>query len=224
MSTGFTGPNRLSNGSKGKADFEAVWVMAAKVGYVLAFEELVTRNQSRIYRLALNITQNQQDAEDLLQDTFVEAREHLQEFRGGSSFSTWLVQICIREALQKFRGRDLNWIGLDEPTETEDNLMLNEVTDWGDCPEQRYTKTQLNRILSEAISKLSLMHRIVFLLRDVESFSTVEIADLIGLSVSGTSLHLLRARLDVREHLNRHFNQEVATDSKCAGSAETREE
>ena len=144
--------------------------------------------QSRIYRLALNITQNQEDAEDLLQDTFVEAQEHLQEFRGGSSFSTWLVQICIREALQKFRERDLNWIGLDEPTESEDDLMPNEVTDWGDCPEQRYTKTQLNRILSEAIGKLSLVHRIVFLLRDVESFSTVEIADLLGLSVFGNKV------------------------------------
>ena len=156
MSTGFVGPNGLRKGCKDNVNFEARWAMAAKAGYTLAFEELVTRNEDRIYRLALNITQNQQDAEDLLQDTFIEAQEHLQEFRGGSRFSAWLVQICIQKALQKFGERDLSGVGLDEPMESESDFMSNKVTDWGDCPEQRYTKTQLNRILSEAISKLKL--------------------------------------------------------------------
>ena len=96
--------------------------------------------------------------------------------------------------------------------------MLNEVTDWGDRPEQRYTKTQLNRILSEAIGKLSLVHRIVFLLRDVERFSTVDIADLLGLSVSGTRSRLLRARLDIREYLNSYFSLDVSAEANCAGS------
>jgi len=222
MSTGFVGPNGLRKSSKDNVNFEARWAMAAKAGYALAFEELVTRNESRIYRLAFMLTQDQEDAEGLLQDTFIEAQEHLQEFGDCSRFSTWLVQICIRKALQKFRERNLKWIGPDKPAECDDDLAPNIVVGWGDWPEKRYAKTELNRILSEVICKLSLEHRIVFLLRDFESFSTVEIAELIGLSVSGTRSRLLRARLEVREYLNRYFNQELVTDSKCAGSAEAR--
>lgn len=222
MSTGFARPNELHKDFKYKVDFEARWAMAAKAGYTLAFEELVTRNENRIYRLALNITQNQQDAEDLLQDTFIEAQEHLQEFRGDASFSTWLVQICIKEALLKFRERDPKSTGLDESEKLNDALVPNELGDWGDHPEKRYGKTDLNRILSEAICKLTLLHRIVFLLREVESFSTMEIADLLGLSVSETRSRLLRARLDVREYLNCYFGLDVNVESNCAGSTEAR--
>jgi RNA polymerase sigma-70 factor (ECF subfamily) len=222
MSTGFVGPNGLCKSAKDNVNFEVRWAMAAKAGYTFAFEELVTRNENRIYRLALNITQNQQDAEDLLQDTFIEAQEHLQEFRGGSRFSTWLVQICIREVLLKFQKTDPTWTGLDKFEELNDGLVPNELGDWGDHPEKRYSKTDLNRILSEAICKLTLLHRIVFLLRDVESFSTMEIADLLGLSVSETRSRLLRARLDVREYLNCHFGLDVTAESNCAGSTEAR--
>jgi RNA polymerase sigma-70 factor (ECF subfamily) len=220
MSTGFVGPNELRKSSKEYVNFEARWAMAAKAGYTLAFEELVTRNENRIYRLALNITQNQQDAEDLLHGTFVEAQEHLEEFRGATSFSAWLVQICTRKTLQKLRVKGLNWIGLDESMESEDDLVPNEITDWGNCPEQYYEQTELDRILSEAIGKLNLIHRLVFHLRDVEKLSTVETADLLGLSVSGTRLHLLRARLDVREYLNCYFSLNVPAESDCAGPAE----
>jgi RNA polymerase sigma-70 factor (ECF subfamily) len=215
----FAGSNGLR---KDKLDFEAMWVMAARAGYALAFEELVTRNQSRIYRLALNITQSKEEAEALLQDTFIEAQEHLEEFRVGSRFSPWLVRICIREALLKFQKRDPNWTGLDEFEESNDDLVPNELGEWGDHPEKRYAKTELDRILSEVICKLTLLHRIVFLLRDVESFSTVEIADLLGLSVSGTRSRLLRARLHVREYLNCYFSLDVSAESNCAGSAEAR--
>jgi RNA polymerase sigma-70 factor (ECF subfamily) len=216
MSTAFAATDGLQKDHKNKVDFAARWVMAAKAGYTLAFEELVTRNENRIYRLALNITQNQQDAEDLLQGTFVEAREHLKEFRGDTSFSAWLVQICIRKTLQKLQARGLDWIGLDESTESEDDLVPNEMTNWGDRPGQHYAKTDLNRILSEAIGELNLIHRLVFHLRDVEKLSTVEIAGLLGLSVSGTRSRLLRARLDVREHLNCYFSLDVPAGVNCA--------
>jgi RNA polymerase sigma-70 factor, ECF subfamily len=219
MSTEFAGPNGLPKGRKDQVDFEPVWIMAAKAGHARAFEELVTHSESRIYRLALNITQNRKDAEDLLQVTFIEAQMHFHELLDDSRYFTRLVQICIRESLKKFRERDLNWIGLDESTDSADDLVSNEMTGWGDCPEKHYEKSDLSRILSEAISKLSLIHRIVILLRDVESFSTVEIADLLGLSVQGTRSCLLRARLDARGYLNRYFNQQACADIKCGGSA-----
>jgi len=220
MGTGFVRPNGLRKNRKNEVSFEARWAMAAKAGFTLAFEELVSRNESRIYRLSLGITQNQQDAEDLLQNTFIEAQEHLQEFRGDSSFSSWVVQVCIRTALLKFRERDPNWAGRDESAESNDDLMQSEPVAWGDCPKKGFSKTELNRILSGAICKLTLLHRIVFLLRYVESFSTREIANLLGLSVSAARLHLLRAHLDVREYLNCYFGLNVSAESNCAGSVE----
>jgi len=220
MSTVFARPDGLRNDRKNKVDFEAMWVMAARAGYALAFEELVNRNEDRIYRLALNITQNQEDAEHLLQETFINAHERLHEFRCGSPLVTWLMRICIQKALQNCGERYLSGVGLDEPTESASDFMLNEVTDWGDCLEQRYTKIQLNRILSEAIGKLSLVHRIVFLLRDIESFSTEDIADLLGFSLSETRSRLLRARLNVREYLNCYFSLDVSAEANCISSAE----
>lgn len=210
----------LREGSKNKVDFEAIWVMAARAGYVLAFEELVNRNADRIYRLAFNITQNQNDAEHLLQETFINAHERLREFRCGSPFVSWLMRICIKTALQNCGKRSLSGAGLDEPKESASDFMSKGMTHWGDCPEQRYTKTQLNRILSEAIGKLSSMDRIVFLLRDVESFSTADIADLLGLSVLETRSRLLRARLNVREHLNCYFSLHTSAEAICGSSAE----
>jgi RNA polymerase sigma-70 factor, ECF subfamily len=222
MSTVFAGPEGLRNGSKNKVDFEAMWVMAARAGYTLAFEELVNRNTDRIYRLAFNITQNQKDAEHLLQETFINAHDRLREFRCGSPLVTWLIRICIQKALQNCGERYLSGVGLDEPKESESDFMSNKVTDWEDCPEQHYTKTQLDRILSEAIGKLSLVHRIVFLLHDVETFSTADIADLLGLSLSGTKSRLLRARLDIREYLNCYFSVDVSAEVNCTGTAKPR--
>ena len=222
MSTVFAVPEGLCKDSKNKVDFEAMWVMAAKAGYALAFEELVNRNADRIYRLALNITQSQNDAEHLLKETFINAHERLHEFRCGSPLVTWLMRICTQTALQNCGKRYLGGVGLDEPRESASDFMSNEVTDWGDCLEQRYTKTQLNRILSEAIGKLNFVHRIVFLLRDVESFSTADIADLLGLSVSETRSRLLRARLNVREYLNCYFSLDVSAEVNCTGTAEAR--
>lgn len=220
MSAGVPSQNGVRKGCRDKVDFEAIWALAAKAGYVLAFEELVTRHETSIYRLVLNIAQNQKDAEDILQETFIKAHEHLHEFRVDSRFSAWLVQICIREVLQKFGESHVSGVGLDEPAGIQDDLRLDELADWVGCPEQRYAKTELNQILSEALSKISLIHRIVFLLHDVDNFSTVEIADLVGLSVPGTKSRLLRARLQLREYLNCYFSQGTLVDSQYGGQTE----
>lgn len=127
MSTVLAVPEGLRKGSKTKMDFEAMWVMAARAGYTLAFEELVNRNTDRIYRLAFNITQNQKDAEHLLQKTFINAHNRLREFRCGSPLVTWLIRICIQTALQNCGERYLSGVGLDEPMESESDFMSNKV-------------------------------------------------------------------------------------------------
>ena len=190
-----------------KADDEAVFVRAAKRGDVNAFETLVNRYENKIFRLALNITQNREDAEDVMQEAFLKSFEHLDEFQGNSRFYTWLVRIAVNQALMKLRKRRPNQISLDEPVESEDDLMPREVEDWGPSPEERFAQTELNEILSNVIAELDPPFRIVFQLRDIEDLSTEETAEVLGLSAPAVKSRLLRARLKLRHKLDRYFRK-----------------
>jgi RNA polymerase sigma-70 factor (ECF subfamily) len=186
-------------------DDESALVAAAKAGDVAAFEELVNRYEGKIFRLAQNITQNREDAEDVMQDAFLKSFAHLADFKGGSRFYTWLVRIAVNEALMKLRKRRPNQVSLDEPAESEDDLLPREIKDWGPSPEQRYVQTELREILSKAIDELDPAFRMVFVLRDIEELSTEETAQLLGLSVPAVKSRLLRARLKLRQKLNKYF-------------------
>src|ERR1700734_397599 len=132
-------------------DDEPVLVAAAKAGDISAFETLVGRYERKIFRLAQNITQNREDAEDSMQESFLKAFEHLGEFQGNSRFYTWLVRIAVNQALMKLRKRRPNEFSLDQEVNTGEDMMPREVEDWGPSPEQRYEQTELNGILSKVI-------------------------------------------------------------------------
>ncbi len=189
-------------------DDEGALVAAAKSGDATAFEELVNRYERRIFRLAQNITQNREDAEDVMQDAFLKSFQHLGNFQGDSRFYTWLVRITVNEALMKLRKRRPNQISLDDPVQTEDDVMPREIEDWGPTPEQRYVQTELHGILSQVIGELEPAFRIVFLLRDVEEISTEETAQLLNLSVPAVKSRLLRARLKLRQKMNKYFRKD----------------
>ncbi len=188
-------------------DNEAARVAAARAGNVLCFEELVRRNQARIFRLAFQIMGNQEDAEDAMQEAFIKAYRHINQFRGDSLFSTWLTRIAVNEALMKLRKRQPHQLSLDESPDTIENLILRDVEAWEPTPEQRYAQTELREIISKAIGELDPAYRVVFLLRDVESLSTEETAQLLELSVPAVKSRLLRGRLQMRSNLNRYFKQ-----------------
>ena len=188
-------------------DDESGLVSLAKNGDLGAFDELVNRYERRIFRLAMNITQNREDAEDATQDAFLKSFQHLPEFQGGSRFYTWLVRIAVNEALMRLRRRRPNVTSLDEPVETDDDLMPRQIQDWAPTPEQRYQTTELNSILSDAIAELDPIFRTVFVLRDVEQLSTEETAEALGISVPAVKSRLLRGRLRLREKLARYFQQ-----------------
>lgn len=188
-------------------DDESALVSLAKKGDLGAFEELVNRYERRIFRLTMNITQNREDAEDATQDAFMKSFQHLPDFQGDSRFYTWLVRIAVNEALMRLRRRRPNVSSLDEPVQTEEDLMPREIQDWGPTPEQRYQVTELNSILSNAIADLEPIFRTVFVLRDVEQLSTEETAEALGISVPAVKSRLLRARLRLREKLGRTFAQ-----------------
>ncbi len=182
-------------------------VAAAKAGDISAFETLVGRYERKIFRLAQNITQNREDAEDTMQEAFLKAYQHLGEFQGNSRFYTWLVRIAVNQALMKLRKRRPNQVSLDEEIETGEESMPREVEDWGPSPEERYEQSELGTILTDTIAELDPAFRIVFQLRDIEELSTEETADVLGLSVPAVKSRLLRARLKLRQKLNKYFRR-----------------
>jgi RNA polymerase sigma-70 factor (ECF subfamily) len=198
-------PNRLP--STVVREDEHLLVASARAGDASAFEELVMRYEGKIFRLTRNITGNHEDAEDAMQDAFLKAYAHLPDFHGDSRFYTWLVRIAANEALMRLRKRRPNQFSLDEPSEGDTDLFPRELEEWGPTPEQRYAQTEIQTIVGDLIDRLEPQFRIVFLLRDFEELSTQETAEALGISVSAVKSRLLRARLKLREKLNRHFRQ-----------------
>ncbi len=181
-------------------------VNLAKAGDVQAFEKLVKQYDRQVFRIAQHITQNREDAEDVVQDAFLKAYEKLNQFQGNSKFYTWLVRIAVNESLMRLRKRRTGrLVSIDEDVETEDGSMPRELADWGPSPEQQYGQSELAEILKKTVNGLPPGFRVVFVLRDVEGLSTEETAETLGLSVPAVKSRLLRARLQLRERLNRYF-------------------
>jgi RNA polymerase sigma-70 factor, ECF subfamily len=200
-------PNALPLPSSIVRDDEPLLVAAAKNGDVSAFEELVNRYEKKIFRLTRNITGNREDAEDAMQEAFLKSYTHLQTFQGDSRFYTWLVRIAANEALMRLRKRRPGEFSIDDSLPGDEDLLPRELDDWGPSPEQRYAQMEMQEILSDAIEKLEPDFKIVFVLRDIEELSTEETAGLLGLSVTATKSRLLRARLKLRQRLNRFFGE-----------------
>src|SRR5215471_8160130 len=187
---------------------ESVLVSQAREGDTEAFAELVRRYEGKIFRLAQHITQNREDAEDVLQETFMKAYEHLDQFKGDSKFYTWIVRIAVNQALMKLRRRKTDKsVSLDEQIDTGEDTIVREIAAWGEDPEQRFSREELGEILDHAVDSLEPPYRSVFVLRDVEELSTEETAEALGLSIPAVKSRLLRARLQLREKLTRYFKR-----------------
>lgn len=187
---------------------EAALVAKAKAGDAQAFTDLVKQYERKIYRLAKHITQNDEDAEDVLQESFLKAYEHLDNFQGNSKFYTWIVRIAVNESLMKLRKRKGDrTVPLDEPVDTGEEMVTREIAVWEDNPEQRYSREEIQEILDKAVEGLKPDFRTVFILRDIEELSTEETAETLGISVPAVKSRLLRARLALREKLTRQFKR-----------------
>lgn len=166
------------------------------------------RYERKIYRLAKHITQNDEDAEDVLQETFLKAFSHLSGFEGQSKFYTWIVRIAVNESLMKLRKRKSDrTVSLDEPQDTGEETVQREIAVWDEDPEVKYSQEELRDILDNAINGLKPSFRTVFVLRDIEELSTEETAEALGISVPAVKSRLLRARLQLREKLTRFFRR-----------------
>lgn len=187
---------------------EAALVARAKAGDDEAFSELVNHYERRIFRTARNITQNDEDAEDVLQEAFLKAYSNLDNFQGNSKFYTWLVRITVNEALMKLRKRKTDRsVSLDEQLDTGEDTVIREIAVWDGSPEQRYSQEEIREILDREIASLEPIYRSVFQLRDVDELSTEETAEALGISIPAVKSRLLRARLQLREKLTRFFQR-----------------
>ena len=187
---------------------ESALVAQSREGDSEAYGQLVRRYQNKIFRLAQHITQNREDAEDVLQETFLKAYEHLDQFQGNSKFYTWIVRIAVNQALMKLRRRrNDKSVSMDETIDTGEDTIVREIAAWEENPEERLSRGELGDILDQAIEDLDAPYRSVFVLRDIEELSTEETAEALGLSVPAVKSRLLRARLQLREKLTRQFKR-----------------
>jgi RNA polymerase sigma-70 factor (ECF subfamily) len=192
---------------------ELMLVNAARGGDVASFEKLVRKYDRNVFRIANHITQNREDAEDVVQDAFLKAFTNLGQFQGQSKFYTWLVRIAVNEALMRLRRRrPERMVSLDEDINTGEDTIPREVADWSPNPEQLYNQSELREILQKTIQGLPPSFRTVFVLRDVEGLSTEETADALNLSIPAVKSRLLRARLQLRDRLTKYFKKQRGGD------------
>ena len=182
-------------------------VHAAKQGDMAAFDELVHRHTPMIFRVVMHITNSREDAEDIVQEAFLKAFQHMQHFEERSRFSTWLTRIAVNAALMKIRSlRRVTAISLDQEAD-EGGTLADKVADWKPNPEQLYGTTELREILRQALASLPHAYRVVFFLRDVEGLSIEDTAEMLGLSVSNVKARLFRARIKLRVYLSQYFER-----------------
>lgn len=188
-------------------------VEALKAGDRAEFARLVDLASAPIYRLGLKMLGNPQDAEDVLQNTFLKALQSLGNFEGRSSPLTWLYRIAVNEALMLIRRQKPQVEIAEEPQDGEGDLPTPvQLTDWCCLPESDFLTAESKRALDAAILKLPEKLRVVFLLRDIEGMSIQETSETLNLTETAVKTRLLRARLHLREQLSSYFTDRLAEE------------
>jgi RNA polymerase sigma-70 factor (ECF subfamily) len=185
-------------------------IEALRAGDRAEFARLVDAYSAPIYRLGLRMLGNEQDAEDVLQNTFLSALTHLSGFEGRSSVLTWLYRIAVNESLMVMR-RGKPEVNIDdvEPSDDTDDLSQTQFVDWGSLPEDMLLSSEGKQALDHAIQSLPENLRMVFLLRDIQELSIKETAEALGLTESNVKIRLLRARLSLREQLSAYYGERI---------------
>jgi RNA polymerase sigma-70 factor, ECF subfamily len=201
-------------------------VHASKHGDVGAFEELVKRYDRKLLRIAHHLMHNREDAEDVVQEAFLKAFLHLDQFREDSKFSTWLIRITLNQCLMKLRKQlPTREVSINEDFQSEEGDLPIDVADWAPNPEELYKATELREILRKTLQELGRGLRVVFILRDIEGLSLAQTAEALNLSLAAVKARSFRARLQLRERLSEYFKkpEEFAGVEHHSGLAESAE-
>jgi len=189
-------------------DNDLALIQDAKSGSLTAFGELVKRHERQMFRIAYSLLHNREDAEDAVQGAFLKAFQKLIQFQAKAKFSTWLGRITLNEALTKLRRDPVRWSSIGHEDQDEAGSLPKEIADWAPNPEMLYTVKELRNILETNLRRLNPTLRTVFLLHDVEGLSLEDTAETLGLTVAAVKTRSWRARLQLREWLQRYFCNE----------------
>lgn len=184
-------------------------VRVAQAGDTRAFDELVKRYQDKVYRLSFKILRHEEDAAEALQDAFLSAFRGIRSFKAESTFSTWLYRITTNASLMKYRKRRDNVVSLDQSQSQNEDAEPLQIPDWSTQPVKDLLDVETREVMEEGVRRLPEDLRTVFLLRDVEGLSNAEVAETLGLSVAAVKSRLHRARINLRDRLNRYFGDRM---------------
>ena len=169
-----------------------------------AFAELVQRHYSSCMKLALSILRDRSDAEDEVQTACWKAYEHIQQFQRDAKFSTWLTRIVVNQCLMRLRqARRARFLHIDDVVIGEEVATL-ELPDTSMGPEKQLGRAEVAAVLESEIRRIPPLLRNVFLMRDVQQMPMLDVADKLGISVAAAKSRLLRARLELRQRLEKH--------------------
>jgi RNA polymerase sigma-70 factor, ECF subfamily len=179
---------------------------ALKAGDREAFAQMVDQTSGHVYHVALQILGDEQDAEDVLQETYLKALRSLPTFEGRSSLMTWLYRIAVNEALMAVRRRKPQAVSVEEPDpDDEAETQEMEIVDFCCLPEGELLSAESRQALDQAVQHLPANLRVVFVMRDMEGLSIQNTAEALGLSENNVKTRLLRARLRLRQELSVYF-------------------
>ncbi len=190
-------PAEVATSQEPLSDEEVVTrVLAGETGM---FEIIMRRHNQLLYRVARAILRNDSEAEDVMQDAYVRAYEHLDQFAGRAKFSTWLTRIAVHEALARQR-RENRYRELEPMSEREGDPM-DRFASLAPDPEQQASNSEVRRLLEEAVEKLPDAYRTIFILRDIEEMSTTDAAEVLEITEDNVKVRLHRARALLRKSL-----------------------
>jgi RNA polymerase sigma-70 factor (ECF subfamily) len=189
-------------------DEDTALLQASRGGDVAAFEQLVKRYDAKLLRIAQKVTQNPEDAEEVVQEAFFKAYQKLDQFQEHAKFSTWLIRITLNESLMKLRKqRAILKQLVDNDVDADSERRLFDVADWTPNPEMLYRASEFREILITSLQRLSPALKVVFVLRDIEEHSLRETSEILNLTETAVKTRLSRARLQLREELSKYFKQ-----------------
>jgi RNA polymerase sigma-70 factor (ECF subfamily) len=195
---------------------ESISLPALRQGDERAVRRLVDAHSARIYNVARRILRNPQDAEDAVQETFLTALDKLEQFDGRASFLTWLYRIAVNTSLMALRKRRTRQ-RKEEPLELPsfEALRGRELLDWSADPSRKLLRRELQQVMDRALDRLPEKYRVVFVLRDLEGLSTEQTGKVLGITPNNVKVRLLRARLFLREQLDRYFHEHEPVQVKA---------
>lgn len=191
-------------------ELEEKLVKELKEGKIEAFDEIVSLFQRKIYSLSFNLTRNQMDAQDVMQEVLLTIFKKIDTFQGKSAFSSWVYRITINASYMKLRSRKKDqYVSMDDalPLFNGSGYQKEKIQDWSEQTDSPLFANETKDVIEKAVEQLPKKEKVVFLLRDVDGLSTERVGEILDLSVPAVKSRLHRARLFLRKKLANYFDE-----------------